>query len=93
MTLFQDSSEPRSAVQRLYLLLLAAVGAGVAGWVFTQVERPPLDLVYLLGLTLSFVIGRVLSIQLPQGDRVRVTLMVGLVGLLLRGGHVPSSGV
>lgn len=85
MTLFQDSSEPRSAARRLYLLLLAAAGAGVAGWVFTYVERPPFDFVYLLGLTLSFVIGRVVSIQLPQGDRVRMTLLVGLVGLLLRG--------
>lgn len=85
MTLLRSSSEPRRSTRRFYLLLLAAAGAGVAGWVFTHVERPPFDLVYLLGLTLSFVIGRVLSIQLPQGDRVRMTLMVGLVGLLLRG--------
>lgn len=85
MTLFRSSSRPRRATQRVYLLPLAAAGAGVAGWVFLHVERPPFDLVYLLGLTVSFLIGRVLSIQLPQGDRVRITLMVGLVGLLLRG--------
>lgn len=85
MTLLGSSSKPRRATQRVYLLLLAAAGAGVAGWVFLHVGRPPFDLVYLLGLTVSFVIGRVLSIQLPQGDRVRITLMVGLVGLLLRG--------
>lgn len=85
MTLFRSSSKPRRATQTVYLLLLAAAGAGVAGWVFLHVERPPFDPVYLLGLTVSFVIGRVLSIRLPQGDRVRITLMVGLVGLLLRG--------
>lgn len=85
MTLTPGSSRPRTAAHTAYLLLLSTAGVAVASWVFLQVEHPPFDLVYLLGLTLSFVLGRVLSIQLPQGDRVQITLMVGLVGLLLRG--------
>ncbi|MEA5076475.1 MAG: HD domain-containing protein [Coriobacteriia bacterium] len=85
MTQIGMSSKSTSRAQVRYLLVLALSGAGVAGWVLGHTERTPFDLVYLVGLTLSFTIGRVLSIQLPQGDRVQVTLMVGLVGLLLRG--------
>ena len=79
------SSTPTSRAQISYLLSLVLVAGVVAGWVFGNAERPPFDVVYLVGLALSFTLGRVLSIQLPQGDRVQVTLMVGLVGLLLRG--------
>ena len=85
MTPTESTSTPTGKAQMPYLLLLILVGGVVVCWVLGHVERPPFDIVYVLGLTLSFAIGRMLSIQLPQGDRVQVTLMVGVVGLMLRG--------
>lgn len=61
---------------------LAVSGITVAMWASTQAGSPSVHIDIVAGLTLAFLAARLLTLQLPQGDEVCVTLIVGVVGLL-----------
>lgn len=72
----RDRAASRLAAILLLFALLVIVGSGASAL------RTP-DLVPIAGLASAFFAARLLTIRLPQGDEVYVTIMVGLVGLAL----------
>ena len=79
---------PRSGGSRghaPFLLLLSLAGGAALLWTHSMVDAVPFSAVHLAGWALAFFVSRTLLLHLPQGDRVQITLMVGLVGLALRG--------
>lgn len=67
------------------LVALLAVGGATTGlWTTSRFSGPPFDLGVAAGFAVAFLIARLLALQLPQGDKVRITLVVGLVALCLR---------
>lgn len=81
----KPSRSREGAAPYLYAAVLCLAGASVSLLTIAYVGSTSLDPRYLFGLSVAIVVGRLLTIQLPQGDRIRITLMVGVVGLLLRG--------
>ena len=79
----QRSAQLMSHVPALLLMTLA--GGAALWWTHSVVELVPLSASHLVGWALAFLVSRTLSLHLPQGDRVQITLMVGLVGVVLRG--------
>lgn len=67
----------------LLVTILSAAGLAVGFWVRTQSGAAGSSLALGVGFAASFLIARLLTVRLPQGDEVCVTLMVGLVGLSL----------
>jgi hypothetical protein len=75
-----------SAVQQATLLVALVVGGAVAGfWTTSRLSGPSFDVGAVAGLTVAFLAARLLTLQLPQGDQIRITIVVGLVALALRG--------
>lgn len=77
----------QAANVRAVVLLGALVAAGTAASLWTAGRLPgaSFDVGATTGFAIAFLAARLLTLQLPQGDRVRVTLVVGLVALCLRG--------
>lgn len=71
--------------QTASLLLLAVVGAAALLWTRQSVGSAAFDFGHSAGLAIAFLVARSLPLQLPQGDRVRITLIVGLTGIVLMG--------
>lgn len=67
-----------------YLLVLSVL-AMIAAWVTWSVRGSELSLVTAAALTGAFFATRLLTIRLPQGDDVYVTLVVGLTALAVTG--------
>ncbi|MRS13258.1 MAG: HD domain-containing protein [Actinobacteria bacterium] len=66
------------------LLLTALVAGATTAVIFANLERvAAFDLSAATGLAAAFFATRLLTIRLPQGDDVYVTLAVGLVGLVV----------
>lgn len=77
--------EMRGHESRLYLRLSSVVVVSMAValimWVESQSANIGLNLPLAIGFAVAFFISRLLTVRLPQGDEVCVTLMVALVGL------------
>lgn len=75
----------RAAEARIYLqvsaLLVASLAVGVTVWVERQPSSAAPNLAMGVGFAVAFFAARLLTVRLPQGDEVCITLMVGLVGL------------
>lgn len=69
----------------LYTLLLASGGAASAAWASSFFPGTLLDFGTMTGLAVAFLAVRAPAIRLPRGDEVRITLVVGVVGLSLSG--------
>ena len=67
-----------------YLLVLSVLGM-LAAWATWSVRGSELSLVTAAALTGAFFATRLLTIRLPQGDDVYVTLVVGLTALAVAG--------
>jgi len=78
--------ESRTASARHAVLLgvLVAGGAAAALWTASRFSGVPFDVGAVLGFALAFFAVGLLTLQLPQGDQVRMTIVVGLVALCLR---------
>lgn len=73
-----------SAGQAAFLAVLVAGAAAASLWTAARLPEASFDVGATAGFTVAFLAARLLTLQLPQGDRVRVTLVVGLVALCLR---------
>ncbi|MDY0340169.1 MAG: hypothetical protein RBS17_03030 [Coriobacteriia bacterium] len=69
----------------MFLTLLVSFGATAALWMLGRSAGAALDAGAIGGLALAFLTVRPLTLHLPQGDQVPITLVVGLVGLFLLG--------
>ncbi|HAL30109.1 MAG TPA: hypothetical protein DCP20_05265 [Coriobacteriia bacterium] len=73
------------AVRQAALLAVIVVGGVLAvSWTTSRLPGPSFDVGAVAGLTLAFLAARLLTLQLPQGDQIRITIVVGLVALALR---------
>lgn len=68
-----------------FLAVLVCTGAAAALWTVSRTPIPSFDVGATAGFAVAFLACRLLTLQLPQGDQVRVSLVVGLVALSLRG--------
>jgi len=73
-----------SARHALLLGVLVASGAAAALWTASRFSGVPFDVGAVAGFALAFFAIGLLTLQLPQGDQVRMTIVVGLVALCLR---------
>lgn len=72
----------RSPIARQLWFLAALIGLGIFAIGVAWPNRPKeFDLALIAGLATAFFATRLLTIRLPQGDDVYVTLVVGLVAL------------
>lgn len=67
-----------------FLAVLVVTGAAAALWTASRTPGPSFDMGAMAGFAIAFLACRLLTLQLPQGDQVRVSLVVGLVALSLR---------
>lgn len=73
-----------SAGQAVFLAVLITGGVAASLWTAGSLAEASFDVGATASFTVAFLAARLLTLQLPQGDRVRVTLVVGLVALCLR---------
>lgn len=80
------ATQSRAANARHVVLLglLVAGGAAASLWTASRLPGSSFDVGATAAFTVAFLAARLLTLQLPQGDQVRVTLVVGLVALCLR---------
>ncbi|MHB8050489.1 MAG: HD-GYP domain-containing protein [Coriobacteriia bacterium] len=71
--------------QTVSLVLLAVIGTAALLWTRSSVDVTAFNVSNFAGMALAFLVACSLPLQLPQGDRVRITLMVGLAGIALLG--------
>lgn len=71
--------------QMVSLALLAVIGAVALLWTRNSVGVTAFNVGHFAGMALAFLVACSLPLQLPQGDRVRITLVVGLAGIVLFG--------
>jgi len=64
-----------------YVFVLAMAALGVGAWLESALVLPPVGLGPVVGLAMAFLVARLLTTRLPQGDEVCVTLVVGLYAL------------
>jgi len=72
------------AQHAVFLGVLSAGGAAVGLWTASRLPGLPFDMGAAAGFAIAFLACRLLTLQLPQGDQVRISLVVGLVALSLR---------
>lgn len=83
---FRPSTGGSRRERRLVLVGSLAAMTGAAVWCsVSALNEPPWKWAFFVGLTMAFFVARLLSTQLPQGDEVCVTLVVGVYGLWLSG--------
>ena len=86
MSVFTAEQSQAANVRAVVLLgALVAAGAAASLWTADRLPGASFDVGATAGFAVAFLAARLLTLQLPQGDRVRVTLVVGLVALCLRG--------
>jgi len=81
------SAEQRSGSQAAFLLALFCA-AGICLWLVRPLWERGFNYGLAIGLTSAFFVTRLLTIRLPQGDDVYVTLAVGLCALAIADGPV-----
>jgi hypothetical protein len=69
----------------VFLAVLSFLGVSVALWTAQRLGAERFDPVAAAWLSAAFFAARLLTMRLPQGDEVYVTLMVGLCGIALLG--------
>jgi len=81
-----SARQSQAANDRPVVLFGALVAAGAAAslWTAGKLPGPSFDVAATTGFAVAFLAARLLTLQLPQGDRVRVSLVVGVVALCLR---------
>jgi hypothetical protein len=77
----QGASSGSAAAQAAFLVVLTGAALAVALWVDHTIGESRLDGALAAGFAIAFVAGRLLTLRLPQGDDVYITLMVGLCGI------------
>ncbi|MCK8114569.1 HD-GYP domain-containing protein [Anaerosoma tenue] len=64
--------------------MLISCGTAAGLWTASRLSGASFNVAAVAGFTLAFLASRLLTLQLPQGDRIRITLVVGLAALSLR---------